>query len=1059
MPPSSGQSIQTAANLRVRNAKRNNFYQRSQKVYGQPGIDKGVSTYLNAPLIVSNGTTRMASVSHLHAENAQGVTTPLLQRERAHIDFIRDDIRERAHEFIVRYIANDMSLHMESALFRRFHHVLSSYDALLTDAEKQVRDTLQRKRLTKEAMASRLNLNANLENSDSAKAMRAVKQQMAMAGGKAREQLELAAKMLAKRIAGEKSTITASQPSTSVASGPHYYTFSHSIPEGGVHHITVNTNPTENAIVVENLSRNIRVFAPVRGLHGDRLLKRAIVLDSIMPAIHSIMRLPTDSESDLTVKGRGIFKSPFLKRFVQSATGGSLRSLNLEQESTKWSRESGSFGDRGPQAYWVQFVRELYDHRRMRNVMQMIKNQSGQNIVERVLGKRINRVKSSAAARGDKGNNGRKKANTGDKNARERNASAAKKSNLRRAMNGSNSLSTNRVENHAVDSTRKYVGAYKALQGTLSALPANLGVTEYGYTADINNINAEWTISYHRLGRRWYLDDVDLSSAQLPFGAFADSFLHPNRVSRVSSTAAHPAGQLVTVIQNTIASTILARDDERGTGGRYGHVHTSGISMEKNVDVFNRIKSIRSYQYKNGSSVTAARILKKNVRNENVMMFGPSVELLALRASRLLAFNGVESTTPENADQTARNDADEYFKSSLGNGKFLKDAFFIRANTMQNKYEGKTESEIQQVLRENISQERKNFILKGKLDAAGSQVDREFGKVTAYNITNAERAKHAFGLKKAFNRSDATTLDEAVLLIDAEVYCGVEAPPMVTHGGGNDALGIRSALDSSSNIVLPQITPITRVGNKAYTQMRSSADKFAALLRKDADGSLAGLLQRIMENVIDPLITGGGLSRGMHMADLMARFSHIVDSLDLKSAALVDSLFRHEKYYNMIRALVFYMYSSAGLSQRAALDRLLLVEASRDQNEIRLQQLNLVVRLRLVGEHGFAPTPMFKRIVRQFFATTDTNAMTKTYSYDDVWREVERIRRTMGVLKLPKAFRRYLYKNTGTPLTSSEAVMGGRRLVSMRALTNRTGIRPNASKAINAKNRRMVSTY
>lgn len=1022
----------------------NQYYKKAKKVYGQPGIDKGVSTYLNAPLIISNSTIKMGSVMQRHAENTSQ-SQPLLQQQRPHIEFINNDIRERAHEFLLRYMANDTSVQMESPLFRRFHHVLSSYDALLTDAEKQVRDTLERRRVSLNAMAARLELNSNLQNSPLSRTLESLQKQMQSATAEMKDTLTRRITRLSSsliRLQRSKIAPASAQNGTCM-----YHTFIFSIPPGlGLKYILEVRDRRQDQVLINNNSRNnnSKVRVPIRGSRGDRLLKRAIVIDSILPAIHAIMTLPTDNTGVTSTR------SPFLKRYQQDPPPPCV------DETFTWTKTSVSFGNRGPQQYWIQFIRELYDHRRMRNVMKVVKSRNGRNVVARALGLNNVSVKSM---------NKKKDAKPGKQ-------PVASKNNLRATLNrnATTNTTTTKLENHAVDSTRKFVNAFKSLRSTLDVLPANLGVTEYGYTADVNNVNAEWTMSYHRLGRRWYLDDVDSSSVQLPFGAFSDSFLHEYRVQSVSKKSAHPAGLLLTVIQNTIASCVLSRSDERGTGGRYGHVHTSGISTMKPVEVFKLVKSLRSYKGSANDTYTAARILRYTeptnrssmaVRGEAYkMMFGPSVEFLALRASGLFATSSsIEDVDIKTVDATAFKRVHEDFDSRLRNDTgFLKDAFESSARNMQNVYASNDSSKVASRLRTDIPQVRKNAIVKGKVSGnSNANSPKTFGRVTAYNIKPSELERHAYGLSQKFHNTDATTLDDAVLLIDSEVYCGVEAPFMVTHGGGNDALGVSSTFDGDSgNMVLPQITPITRVDNVSYTQMRSAADKFAALLRKDADASLSGLVQRIMENVFDPLITGGGVSRGMHMSDLMARFSHIVDSLDLKSAALVDSLFKHDKYYSMIRALVFYMYSSAGLSQRAALDRLLLVEASRDQNAIRLQQLNLIVRLRLVGEHGFAPTPMFRRIVKQFFATTNTNSMTKTYSYDQVWREVESIRKSMMVLKLPRSFRRYLYRDTGTPLTSAEAVRGGRTLVpSARWLTNLTGIRPDAAKSVNVRNRRM----
>lgn len=156
-------------------------------------------------------------------------------------------------------------------------------------------------------MAAKLELNSNLQNSAASRTLQALKSKIESAPASLRASLERQAKLLHERITSQsRMRVAPAPPASSTLCA--YATFRLSILVSSPY-ITECTDPAADVVVVNNV-RNGRVIVPIRGTRGDRMLKRAIVVDSILPAIHAIMTLPTDSNLSSNAG------SPFLKRYI-----------------------------------------------------------------------------------------------------------------------------------------------------------------------------------------------------------------------------------------------------------------------------------------------------------------------------------------------------------------------------------------------------------------------------------------------------------------------------------------------------------------------------------------------------------------------------------------------------------------------------------------------------------------------------------------------------------------------------------------------------------------------
>ena len=174
-------------------------------------------------------------------------------------------------------------------------------------------------------------------------------------------------------------------------------------------------------------------------------------------------------------------------------------------DGLKWDPRTGAFGNDGPQGYWCLLVRWMYDAQRVRNVREL-------------------------AAR------------------------------MRAAP-------PERLNNSTTAWRRYRQAVVDRLNERDRGMDENLGVTAYGYVANVEDERLPWRKSYTRFGRAWGLRDEDPTNKhQLPFGAYTDAMYNP------FTPQVRPRDDLERVVTRALCMHVLVNH------GVYGHIQTNGIA-------------------------------------------------------------------------------------------------------------------------------------------------------------------------------------------------------------------------------------------------------------------------------------------------------------------------------------------------------------------------------------------------------------------------------------------------------------------------------------------------
>ena len=153
-------------------------------------------------------------------------------------------------------------------------------------------------------------------------------------------------------------------------------------------------------------------------------------------------------------------------------------------------------------------------------------------------------------------------------------------------------------------------------------------VTEYGYACDnVQYPENTWRKSYHRFGRSWFCLDEDSHNDQLPFGCYMDRFApksgNVTNVNHFTVRASTPSGirdKLQRIVINNLITTVLQKDNNLGTQGRFQHIRTkyknqsfSQMNPREAYQIFLTLREYTDAQLK--SLLLQARGTQSNFRN------------------------------------------------------------------------------------------------------------------------------------------------------------------------------------------------------------------------------------------------------------------------------------------------------------------------------------------------------------------------------------------------------------------------------------------------------------
>ena len=468
-------------------------------------------------------------------------------------------------------------------------------------------------------------------------------------------------------------------------------------------------------------------------------------------------------------------------------------------------------------------------------------------------------------------------------------------------------------------------------------LSNNLGVTEYGYACDnVQYPENTWRKSYHRFGRSWFCLDEDSHNDQLPFGCYMDRFApksgNVTNVNHFTVRASTPSGirdKLQRIVINNLITTVLQKDNNLGTQGRFQHIRT---------------------KYKNQS------FSQMNPREAYQIFLTLREYTDAQLKSLLLQARGTQSNFRNNLNANFRQ------KRNQKNGK--------NNNSAREQY-------ARNMLTANPTKDSVTKYLKTKQ------------RMTSSNITDEKMAEIGGGLARSKNKEvDAAILNDNFMLVDGDILVSSEFDDIATEGSPKD-LGIRGQNVDKTNLTtdMKLIIPVVSDGVE-YQALQAGASGFCDSFADDAASGIEGLVNRYMENVCMPLLRSGGIMRGTHYNDLQVRLSKMYNYAKLKNGKDMDDLFRNPKLINILKCLQFYLYLHIGETTRSAVEKIKDQEARRNAYELKLQIYSLTKKFRMIGDSGPIGSTEFKQIVRQHLLTGEMNYK----SIADVDKEVEDLR-------------------------------------------------------------------
>jgi hypothetical protein len=625
-----------------------------------------------------------------------------------------------------------------------------------------------------------------------------------------------------------------------------------------------------------------------------------------------------------------------------------IGNVNTTTDDLLWNEKLRSFGRSGPQDYWIQLLREMYDSRRVENIRSKL----------RIL-------------------NSKQKKN--------------------------NALTSNEVFTKF-----KNLNLGDNLGVTCYGYTCNPRDRSAPWSPSYHRLGRSWFCTdinkdEYQLPFGCYSDRC--APPHLPIS-------HPNYNSSNSGTApSRIKGDLELITVNNICTTILQKESKFGTQGRFGHVKTAykgqRIGKMSPVEVLKAFTMIReAYDDRFSMYTTASFEIKMGAsRNRNNVSMqivqGPELEHSVLLARNTLGVNVAnENNINENQVQTR-----VYHEINAGPISY-KNYENLSSNISRKSARKNDELEY------NINKLKNGGNKKGSGNKNGRLVKlREYllrgsanewntnkigpKKVTGHNLDLSKFKNMGAGLKLSSKdvKRDTETLDENFMMIDGDIFTGCsQNESYLLYGGSERALGITkkfitNANDNTQKPVVPLIVPVNP-NHGSYPQVKKrSAIMFDNLLN-DSTSGVTGLVNRQMQNVCMPLFKSGSMLKGTHFNDLMGRFLEAVGNLEIQGANLEVKL-QSPKLYNIMKCLQFYLYLHVGMSTQEALTEIAKYQARRNAKDVQRDMYILSTKLRLLGNTGPMPKKMFQKIVRQYLLVSKNNNYMQPESVQSEINELE----------------------------------------------------------------------
>lgn len=643
---------------------------------------------------------------------------------------------------------------------------------------------------------------------------------------------------------------------------------------------------------------------PFKTIYGDRLVKRRLVLHSFVQRLDSLLYTGFSGSRFQLHPLKARFEELFLYDNKGSKNGPGA--INQDTSGLIWNQALRSFGSAGPQTYWIQLLREMYDARRVENIRKKT----------RLLNARNNKAMSPSDIQ-----NTFKNLNLPD--------------NLGVTSYGytcdpSDTTKPWRKSYHRfgrawfcndtnADPYQLPFGAYNdACAPPVKHLSnpnynANSGMEPSGIkdslmTIAVNNICTNVLQSQARLGTQGRYAHIKTAYNGKSIGKMTPS--EALRVFMAVRTSSGP-DQKQTTQPFFLDGAII----------KQGH--------DLRLSILEARKALKPLGDPTEVS-TFTENLENNANNANVITTGNN------KMTRM-------NNSPNN-------------KNNLKN---IKNVLFTENKKSINLNALRTNTNRSSVLRE---------FLVGTSQWPQNQPGP--AKVTGYNLDVSKLHKIGAGLHRSMQdrQNDAETLNRNFLMVDGEIYTECEkSKKILMYGGSAAALGIAKKFQEQKGIA-PLILPVD-TSSPEYKQVKQNATKSFKLLVDDSDKGIKGLVERQMANVCIPMLEGGSLTKGAHYNDLMNRFLQITKSTEMKGESLEAKL-KTPALYNIVKCLQFYLYVHVGLSTQEALNEIQRYQVRRNARQSQRDMYSLATKLRMLGDAGPMPPSMFKKIVRQYFLTS-----------------------------------------------------------------------------------------
>lgn len=989
--------------------------------------------YLAEPFTLPRTRVESHNVSYMTTTRANdyGGTSPLLpEEERDPARYVYDDFHERVEDFLLRYLHNEdrRTLRKTSALYAALLDAVEGYMELTESTIKLCRRTLRPMRRSMDELPFSLkgamkpsNAKASNERNDAGKKGCADGQEKVFLLTDNGETLP--GTCVSAKWQDPKSTYKNANRSNFVG------------PIRDAANLVVRTG--NRAEITAGVRRN---EVPMRGVYGDRIAKRNLVLHGFLePLVDEFarnMRAAKISKNarraTTNLEKRGKLDThrghePFYRRFERSGGQPWIRAkldrynnapnntsnntkyranaVRLTQPNTRtlaWNPQKRSFGTDGPQSYWIQLVREMYDCVRVRNVQKWFRHRQS------------NKAPRSVGA-----------------------------------------LQRDDGVWAQLDSVQGATGAINAIPKLTptSGLGPNLGVTPWGYALDMNAWTGDmiggavFRKSYHRFGRSWYVDDYDASNdLQLPFGAYHEAMYHS---LQTYAEQAQLQDGLREVYLNQVITNVLQHT--HGSAGRVSHIRTGGVyDMEPHVvyGMFERLRGLDAGDLKKQlcdavcESAQSRAFLPFREVSEKSNNFASKFKTHlnprcnATGATSPIIHNCIiqyrkhsasASANRNNQNNTLRNNKtnDNNNRNNANSNNAMKNANkYQKMQRDQNDKNREIKEAKKELNKANANLENKKAKLKNANDALSKHI-RDAKNITikdpSYNVrqkeianrkrqkntaqqqyNNAEKeynaAKSRYNTAAAKNNRtstnralerrygnldgiasrDLTRLSKNVILVDGEIFCRVD--------GDKEDETLRQEQTKAGN---PKVLdrprgervqfPARRLPIEVNDTTTGAHATYANLLASDARGGHRGLVERLRANVVDPFVRAGGVLRYMHFHDLLARFHRIFDETDksipnnLRANAktakdLLDRLFDHPQMGDVVESLFFYVLSYMGMGREQAAQRVRTLSVMRTTRVGRERLFELTIKIRQMGEKGLLTKGMFTKLARHLVA-------------------------------------------------------------------------------------------